>query len=229
MPVVGCQDWNFIRTERASNTLHTHTASWLKNVDWCQHLWIADFSGCCDFAEPYSGSFTPWLSACQIWKVVFAQRLSRPAPASICCRSSAVSTQFPSRRSAGQHFMGYCPTDHNRFVFLKFSLLFSVQQRDSGRVEWTCEFRLFKIAFCFIFCTFFFLSFVVSTDLVCRQIFIQATTLVESAAWGIIIKNCTSLQLLIYDINRKYLQCFQSSFLFFVLLILYTLDWCLII
>lgn len=199
-------------------------------MNWCQHLWIADFSGCCDFAEPYSGSFTPWLSVCQIWKAVFAQRFSRPAPASICCRSSAVSTQFPSRRSAGQHFMGYCPTDHNRFVFLKFSLLFSVQQHDNQRVEWTSGLRLFKNVFCFIFCTFFccFQGPCLQADFQPSHNFGR----ICSAVWdsgGIIIKNSTSLQLF-YDINPKYLQCFQSKVLFFVSLILFTLgDWCLII
>lgn len=34
--------------------------------------------------------------------------------------------------------------DQNRWVFLSFSVLFSVQQRDRLRVEWKCEFRLFK-------------------------------------------------------------------------------------
>lgn len=82
MPTVECQDSNLIRTERTSNILHTHLASWLENVGLVPASVDGRFLWPLRLCRTIFWEFhTPWLSVCQIWKSVFAHRLSRPVSA----------------------------------------------------------------------------------------------------------------------------------------------------
>lgn len=131
---------------------------------------------------------TPWLSVCQIWKAVFAHRLSRPVSAILEEQHDLILVSKQKEHWAPVHgvlfYYNMIRTGEYFSIFLFCSLFNNViiwEWNESVNLDYSNMIgrELFpKISFFFSVPLVW--SFVVSKDLLCRHIFIKATSLVES-------------------------------------------------